>query len=284
MDPATETSAARIKLAWWQEEMRRLTARVPIHPISAYLAVAAARRAGGFRAIAAEHGCRCCRSGGAPLEHGADLAPHAHALRAFPLQLASRLAAEGIDEAGLSQCTEALAEAEHYQGWWPTIGARPAPAACRSRWMSSWRRASITPIWQPINRRRASKITLDFCVNAPHIDMNSLPSLCRAPRGGNSAIYWCWRRSGSNICGNARQPANLEAHRICCSHGARRAAPIIELNSPMVPKQFIADPNLLSGRVILITGASSGLGRALAIECARAGASRHPVGPQSVQA
>jgi NAD(P)-dependent dehydrogenase (short-subunit alcohol dehydrogenase family) len=38
------------------------------------------------------------------------------------------------------------------------------------------------------------------------------------------------------------------------------------------PANFTAQPGLLAERVIMITGATSGLGRALAIECARAGA------------
>ena len=41
----------------------------------------------------------------------------------------------------------------------------------------------------------------------------------------------------------------------------------------MIPKQFPADPDLLAGRVILITGASSGLGRRSRSQCAKPGAS-----------
>lgn len=41
----------------------------------------------------------------------------------------------------------------------------------------------------------------------------------------------------------------------------------------MDPREFTPEPSLLAGRVILITGASGGLGRALALACAGAGAS-----------
>ena len=40
-----------------------------------------------------------------------------------------------------------------------------------------------------------------------------------------------------------------------------------------IPEHFTAAAGLLHGRVIMITGASGGLGRALCLECARAGAS-----------
>jgi NAD(P)-dependent dehydrogenase (short-subunit alcohol dehydrogenase family) len=40
-----------------------------------------------------------------------------------------------------------------------------------------------------------------------------------------------------------------------------------------IPKHYIPDPGVLRGRVIMVTGASGGFGRALSLECARAGAS-----------
>jgi 15-cis-phytoene synthase len=112
MDPATDPNAARIKLAWWQDELRRLIAGTPAHPIGAYLL--SLPRAGEvdlapltvtIEAVIAE-------SNGTPLERSTDLAPHACALRAAPLQIASRLAMRELDEHGLQQCTRELAVGE----------------------------------------------------------------------------------------------------------------------------------------------------------------------------
>ena len=113
MDPASEHSAAQIKLAWWQEEIRRLAAGVPVHPIGIYLA--SLPRAGkvDFSPLAPAIDAAVVESNGAPLERADELEPHARALRAPLLALASRLVAQELDDAALGECTEALAVAEY---------------------------------------------------------------------------------------------------------------------------------------------------------------------------
>jgi 15-cis-phytoene synthase len=120
IDPATEHSAARIKLEWWQAEIRRLAAGTPVHPIGAYLA--SLPRAGevDFTPLTLSIDAAVAETNGAPLERGTDLAPHACALRALPLMVASRLATRDfdeagpdLDEAGLEECTGALAVADY---------------------------------------------------------------------------------------------------------------------------------------------------------------------------
>jgi 15-cis-phytoene synthase len=104
IDPTTEAAAGRIKLAWWQQEIQRLISGKPTHPIGIYLwtlpragAVDLTPLATAFEAVFAE-------SNGAPLENGSDLEPHASALRAAPLIVASRLAAADLDEDSLQRC------------------------------------------------------------------------------------------------------------------------------------------------------------------------------------
>jgi phytoene synthase len=113
MDPATEASASRIKLAWWQEEIQRLNAGAPIHPICRYLA--ALPRAGevDFTPLSDAIDASLAELSGVPLERSTDLEPHACALRAGPLGLASRLASDGLDEVGLANCLRPLAVADY---------------------------------------------------------------------------------------------------------------------------------------------------------------------------
>jgi phytoene/squalene synthetase len=113
LDPATEASASRIKLAWWQEEIQRLLVRAPIHPICRYLASLPRADTVDFTPLSHAVDASLAELSGVPLEKSAELEPHACALRAGPLGVASRLASERLDEVGLGNCLRALAAADY---------------------------------------------------------------------------------------------------------------------------------------------------------------------------
>jgi phytoene synthase len=112
-DPGTEASAGRMKLAWWQEEIRRLIARTPVHPISVYLASLPLAGEVDFGPLAATVEASVAECSGVPLERGAELEAHAGALRALPLEVASRLTAANANAGGLQTCMQALAVADY---------------------------------------------------------------------------------------------------------------------------------------------------------------------------
>jgi 15-cis-phytoene synthase len=111
-DPATEVSVARLKLAWWQEEMQRLAKGSAVHPISRYLAALPRAASVDWRPLFDAVTAATLQISGAPLERDADLRPHAYALLGGPLVVASELAAES-DVSGLRHCCEALAAADY---------------------------------------------------------------------------------------------------------------------------------------------------------------------------
>ena len=113
MEPATESSVAHLKLAWWGEEIQRLKRGSAIHPISTYLAALPRAAVVDFEPLLAAVAAAATQIGGAPLECGADLEPQCRALYGGPLMLASRLAADVPDAEALGNCTQALAAGEY---------------------------------------------------------------------------------------------------------------------------------------------------------------------------
>ncbi len=112
MDPATDSGVARLKLAWWGEEIQRLVAGCAVHPISTYLASLPRAASVGFAPLLAAVEAAAVQVSGVPLERGADLEPQSRALWGEPLALASKLAGEVSDESALHRCTGALAAAD----------------------------------------------------------------------------------------------------------------------------------------------------------------------------
>jgi phytoene synthase len=91
-DPSVERGVAHLKLAWWQEEIERLTRGAPVHPISRYLAALPGADGPLFQPLAAAVAAAVDEVSGVPLETALDLPAHAMALRGEPLLAASRLA------------------------------------------------------------------------------------------------------------------------------------------------------------------------------------------------
>jgi phytoene synthase len=113
MDPATESAVAHLKLAWWQEEMQRLTTRSAVHPISSYLAALPGAASADFTPLLIAARAAAAQISGVPLERGADLEPQSQALWGGPLALVSQLAGKIPQDAGLSNCTRWLAAADY---------------------------------------------------------------------------------------------------------------------------------------------------------------------------
>ena len=113
MDPSTESAVAHSKLAWWQDEMQRLGAGSGVHPISGYLAALPRAASVDFTPLQTAVRSAAMQVSGVPLERAAELEPQCQALWGGPLALASRFAAEGVDEPSLCTCTTALAAADY---------------------------------------------------------------------------------------------------------------------------------------------------------------------------
>ena len=113
IDPSTEMAVARLKLGWWQEEMQRLAAGRPVHPISVYLAGLKGAAAADFSPLMQAVEAAEAHLQGAPLERGADLEAHSWPLWGEPLMQAARLAAPDFDAASVRGCGQALAAADY---------------------------------------------------------------------------------------------------------------------------------------------------------------------------
>jgi len=113
MDPGTELGVAQIKLAWWREEITRMTAGSPIHPITLYLAHLPSGCTHDLAPLTASVDAAAAHVAGVPLERAVELQSHAGALYGTPLLMAALLGAYRGEPERLRACVGALAAAQY---------------------------------------------------------------------------------------------------------------------------------------------------------------------------
>ena len=112
-DATLELSVAQIKLAWWRDELTRLTDGAPLHPVTRYLAALPSATAADFTPLHHALEAAAAQVAGVPLERAADLTDHASALYGAPLLSASLLTAVPADRQALDACLAALSVGEY---------------------------------------------------------------------------------------------------------------------------------------------------------------------------
>ncbi len=213
MDPATETAVAQLKLAWWQEEMQRLIAGSPVHPIGVYLAALPRAAEVDFTPLLTAVNAAVHQVGG-PLERGSDLEPQSSALWGGPLALASWLAADVQDRVNLQKCADSLAAAH-----------------CLSRSIRHYRRdARVGRVPFAIDELIAARVDNDeLTADPPPTHLESYLDLLRA----RAAQYF---ESASQMLPRAER----RRHRhllVLAALGARH----LYLHAPLLPRRRLKD-------------------------------------------
>ena len=111
-EASADAGVAQIKLAWWRDELRRLAAGLPLHPITRFLMELPRTEASMVEHLETSIEAVAAQAAGAPLELAAELESHADALYGVPLRVAARLSG-GPDRGELHAATAALAVGQY---------------------------------------------------------------------------------------------------------------------------------------------------------------------------
>ena len=302
VDPGVELTAAHLKLAWWREEIERLSRGAPVHPISRY--IASLPRAGEVDFTSLEKTLEAPRA--RSTAHRSSVAPSSKRTRPPCGQSRSqRQRASRVSFAApASAPAPALAEAVH------RAEAALAAAEYLNDAIAGYRRAArFGRVAFPVDELLAANVEdADLGAAEPPLHLQSyLEELRRravaillAGKRGVAALRARADAAPARARGARRAPGAWPAERRLAAsaravsrleHGAPRCTPAMsgasmESLAKPTAKELPAklEPVDLSGRTILVTGASGGFGRALAHRMRACGRERRARRPQRRQA